>query len=405
MTRPLRGWCPSLFEPMASGDGLLVRVKPPLGRMSAASARAVAAAARSFGNGQIELTNRGAIQVRGLEQASLPPFRAAVLAAGLASADPAIERRRNLLVSPFAVPPEVAVATEMERWIGEDKALESLPSKFGFALGSPHDPQPPLADVCLTSFAICARDHGAALWQIRLDGSKIIGMTDAPAAAVRTVLHNFIRLSKVLGEGPRRMAQLLRNFAADRLFAGAGVAFATVPTTPKTEGSSAIAGAFGDRFALGLPFGAANADQMEIAANLAERFAATDLRLSPWRALVLTAVSDAGILAKEAQAAGFITDSTDSRLLLSACPGAPTCASAHAASRADAAVLATYSLPGAIHVSGCAKGCAHPKPATITLVAADDGYGLVRHGRAGDPPQMRGLTLEAAIRLLAAETI
>ena len=38
-----RGWCPSLYDPMATGDGLLVRVKPPGARLSAAAARALAA--------------------------------------------------------------------------------------------------------------------------------------------------------------------------------------------------------------------------------------------------------------------------------------------------------------------------------------------------------------------------
>lgn len=404
MTGRLRGWCPSLFEPMESGDGLLVRVKPPLGRMSAAGARAIAAAARAFGNGQIELTNRGALQVRGLGQASLPPFQAAVLATGLASPDPAVERRRNILVSPFTSHTESAVVTELERWIGEDKALAALPSKFGLALGPAHDPLPLLADVCLTSLASNGKNHGATLWRISLCDSQIAGVTDAPATAARAVVHNFVRISAALDQGPQRMAELVRNCGADALFAGGGVGLDTAPSGP-SEGSSAIAGAFGDSFALCLPFGAASAEQIEIAADLAERFAGNNLRLSPWRALVLPAVSDAGTLAMEARAAGFITDISDPRLSVSACAGAPGCASAHAASRADAAALAAHPLRGTLHVSGCAKGCAHPAPVTFTLVAADDGYGLIRHGRAGDPPQQRGLTLETAIQLLAAETL
>src|SRR5207245_11810110 len=120
------GWCPSLFEPMASGDGLLARVKPPLGRMSAEAARAMAAASRRWGNGQLDLTNRAALQVRGLSEASLPPFQDAILAAGLAHADPAVERRRNLVVSPLASPSGVALAIELERWIADDHTLASL---------------------------------------------------------------------------------------------------------------------------------------------------------------------------------------------------------------------------------------------------------------------------------------
>ena len=143
-----RGWCPSLFEHMTSGDGLLARVKPPLGRMSAEAARQVAAAARACGNGQLELTNRGALQVRGLAEATLAPFREAVLAAGLASADPAVERRRNVLVSPFVDAAGEALAAELERWIAQDRALASLPGKFGFAVGCTG------ADITLTSLPI-----------------------------------------------------------------------------------------------------------------------------------------------------------------------------------------------------------------------------------------------------------
>jgi precorrin-3B synthase len=39
-----------------------------------------------------------------------------------------------------------------------------------------------------------------------------------------------------------------------------------------------------------------------------------------------------------------------------------------------------------IHISGCAKGCAHPGRAAITFVGGPDGYGLVRGGKASDIP-------------------
>ena len=29
----VRGWCPTAWRPMAAGDGLLARVRPPLGRL------------------------------------------------------------------------------------------------------------------------------------------------------------------------------------------------------------------------------------------------------------------------------------------------------------------------------------------------------------------------------------
>ena len=65
-----RGWCPSLFAPMQSGDGLLLRVKPRLGVIPAPEARALADAARRLGNGMLGLTNRGNLQLRGFTEAS-----------------------------------------------------------------------------------------------------------------------------------------------------------------------------------------------------------------------------------------------------------------------------------------------------------------------------------------------
>ena len=40
----IKGWCPGALRPMASGDGLVVRVRPPLGRFTPAQAGAIARA-------------------------------------------------------------------------------------------------------------------------------------------------------------------------------------------------------------------------------------------------------------------------------------------------------------------------------------------------------------------------
>lgn len=98
MTRR-RGWCPTLDEPMQTGDGLLVRVKPPAATLTPAQAHAVAEGAAAFGNGIIELTQRGNLQVRGLRPDTVAPFAAAIRDAGLAF-PPAQERRRPVMPPP-----------------------------------------------------------------------------------------------------------------------------------------------------------------------------------------------------------------------------------------------------------------------------------------------------------------
>ena len=62
----IRGWCPGAHRPMASGDGLVVRVRPPLGEVTPDQARGLADLAERFGNRAVELTNRANLQIRGV---------------------------------------------------------------------------------------------------------------------------------------------------------------------------------------------------------------------------------------------------------------------------------------------------------------------------------------------------
>ncbi|HWL21327.1 MAG TPA: precorrin-3B synthase, partial [Bradyrhizobium sp.] len=52
----IKGWCPSAYRPMQSGDGLVVRIRPRGGRLSAGQASAIADLAERHGNGLIDLT-------------------------------------------------------------------------------------------------------------------------------------------------------------------------------------------------------------------------------------------------------------------------------------------------------------------------------------------------------------
>ena len=81
-----RGACPGLSAPMSTGDGLLVRLLPT-GTTSLAAFASLCRAARTHGNGVVEVTSRGSIQVRGLSAASASQFAAAIAASRIAAAD------------------------------------------------------------------------------------------------------------------------------------------------------------------------------------------------------------------------------------------------------------------------------------------------------------------------------
>ena len=151
------------------------------------------------------------------------------------------------------------------------------------------------------------------------------------------------------------------------------------------------------------PFGRSSADALDRLADAANVLASPDIRVTPSRGFVLACRSrSAGVAALESlAAAGFIIRRDDPRRAVAACPGAPACGSGttpvpdHAARLAEA--FAPFAARGlTAHVSGCAKGCAHPDGADLTLVAEDGRYCVVLDRPPGGASAAR-LTFEAAL--------
>ena len=87
--------------------------------------------------------------------------------------------------------------------------------------------------------------------------------------------------------------------------------------------------------------------------------------------------------------------------MISTCTGAPGCHQALSATRHIARTLAPNTT-GPLHISGCAKGCAHPGPCATTLTATAEGqFDLIRDGRASDTPETRDLTLTDLLQRVA----
>jgi precorrin-3B synthase len=142
---------------------------------------------------------------------------------------------------------------------------------------------------------------------------------------------------------------------------------------------------------LGLAFGHIRADALIDLVSIAEANGASWIRPVPDRALLLGPLIQAKAAAtrKATERLGFIVDARDPRRRIVACPGAPSCASGLIASRAIAAKLAQY-MPATlklVHISGCAKGCAHPGPAALTIVGTENGCGIVSDGTPSDTPE------------------
>ncbi|MGB3389858.1 MAG: precorrin-3B synthase, partial [Pseudaminobacter sp.] len=149
-------------------------------------------------------------------------------------------------------------------------------------------------------------------------------------------------------------------------------------------------------FALGpgLPFGSVSADRLIALAKKAKSLGATEIRLAPQRALLVLGLSETAStsLQRAAEDLGFIVEANDPRGRIAACVGAPACASGYIATRQIAENIARNTgdmldPSFVLHVSGCAKGCAHPGTTALTLVGSEYArVGLVLSRTARDTP-------------------
>lgn len=376
----IRGWCPDLHTPMPSGDGWLARIKPWQPRIVSAMLRKIADAATRHGNGLIELTSRGNIQIRGLTPDSALAFATEMVAAQLALPDISAERRRNVITSPLAGrdatcdPTTSAVAAALIQALIHADDLALLPGKFLFAVDG--GGLLPLgdagADIVLRAIT--------GTWHISVGGKRCI-RTDADHASQQAIAlaHSCLTISRP----PARTHSLRTRYSEAELFAGLG----ETHQMPQAASAMPI-----DIASLGLPFGRLDA---ETVANIADKHGDGTILLTPWRTVLLP-----GVLSQANLPGDFIRSPQDPRSRIIACPGQPSCANAHADIRADAARLA-QSLSQKLHLSGCAKGCAHPGSAALTLVATPTGYNLIRHGSACDTPIATALSVQAAASMCA----
>ena len=100
----IKGWCPGALRPMLSGDGWVVRVRPPGGRLAPKQASGIARLALAFGNGVISLSSRANIHLRGVTEHGYGPLIEGLNALSLIDENVDAEEHRNIVLTPFWSP-------------------------------------------------------------------------------------------------------------------------------------------------------------------------------------------------------------------------------------------------------------------------------------------------------------
>jgi len=380
---------------MPTGDGLLVRLMATGATIGLEAFVALCEAARDCGNGVVEVTSRGSVQLRGLTDRSverlaatisridLPVYEgAAVLCDALAGLD-----GDGLLDSG-------ALAAQLRRAIASAPYLANLEPKVSIAVdggGALHLDRVP-ADVRLTAQASGERVY----LRVSVDGDAAAAR---PIGAVATEhgVDAALRMLEVIAAGRGRAREILAvggTGAFCRAIADIRVDLASPSLRPPADPIGTHAMRDGNvALGIGLPFGHADSTALEELARAAAGAGATGLRTAPGRALLAVGIDKdrAAGLVDSVKRLGFIAHADDPRRQIVACAGAPICAAAEIPARtlapglADSAVIAGRDAP-MVHVSGCAKGCACAHSAPVTVVGCHGRCGVVVNGSARDLP-------------------
>ncbi|WP_369165634.1 cobalamin biosynthesis protein CobG [Streptomyces sp. AFD10] len=388
--------CPGTLRLHWADDGALARVRVPGGVLSADRAEALLAAAGRFGDGELHLTSRGNVQLRGLGAECGGGLAELLADAGLLPSA-AHERARNIVASPLAgldgSPALGERLAELDALVCASAAAASLSGRFLFALDDGRGDVDALgADVTLIAAGDrCLLRIGAEDEVFRIPGGE------GPRIALLAA-EIFLRAARDSGawrvkDLPDDVRAGVRTDVRAELLRTVGAAAGPAVHRPRPRTATPPApGAHGSPSAISVdvPLGRLTSFQWRLLTETARRHG-DELRLTPWRGIVVpgpfTGAEAADALGALA-AAGLITAPDSPWTGVGACIGHPGCAKSLSDVRAEAgaAVGPVGRLP--VYWSGCERRCGHPHGEWIDVVATPDGHRISHvRGERRDPPR------------------
>lgn len=397
MARTKPDSCPGVLRLHDAADGPLARIRLPGGRLAPEQIQALAEAARDLGEGNIELTSRGNVQLRQVRDAeALTDLLAGV---GLLPSR-THERVRNIVASPLAgrlggVADVQALVPALDTGLLASPRLAELPGRVLFALDDGR------GDVSGLRPDIGAHAVGSDEFALLLAG-RDSGVRVSMADTVEVLLaaaHGFLEL----GSGQWRLHEV--DNGAERLVDLLGLPAGPDRIEPLARTEPPIGWFPQDN---GLVALGAGVRLGSLPARTAEFVAAIEhpVLITPWRGLVITDLEEwpAEQVVRVLAPMGLIFDAASPWLDVTACAGLPGCANSHTDVRADAAAAVetgrtasnTVDSPptdtvvppnrittsGRQHWSGCDRHCGRPSGPVTEVTAGPDGYRVVPAGRA-----------------------
>ncbi|MEO8851035.1 MAG: cobalamin biosynthesis protein CobG [Allobranchiibius sp.] len=344
--------CPGVLRPYVTGDGALVRLRLPGGRVRIAVLAELMSLAGEFGAPVLQVTSRANLQLRALPDPLPEAFIERIEATGLLPSA-THERVRNILAAPLA-PNLQPLVEALDGALTGDPGLAELPGRFLFALSD-------------ETGSVLSEGWDLAYQSLSADRGLVLAGDYAIDVAQNEAVSELICRAHLFLE--HRSGPDVWNI--DDLPADSVVFDRMHPHVLGTAGPLEP-GPVGDDLLVGVPLSMLRPTQLDALVAVTH-----ELVLTPWRSFV---VPGGARHAAQLVEAGFTVTRESPWARLTACVGAPSCARTQTRTL-DLATDATTQMRAhgpRVHVVGCERRCGEPPADHVTLVSPADADEIVR---------------------------
>lgn len=416
--------CPGLFYCTPAQDGFLIRIRTPGGLLNHQQGQAIAVIAGQWGSEAIQITNRANLQLRSVPTAPTAEVFQTLQTLGLAAQNPSLDHLRNVMTSPTTgIDPQELIDTHplvqaLDDYIQSHPELAGLPAKFsigidgGGAVGigtrSAFSWEHRYNEIQLSAVLVerhlveSHREYSSDLragvyfrlalgMDKQLCDTKVFIQPDEcvpVVAALARVYRDYVNQTAQAQKKPR-MKHLLQDWGVERYLQQVNrhlphplrrVTNGSMPPPTRRYGHLGVhpQRQIGLSYiGISLRLGQLTATQLRRLVQLSESFGSSHLRLTPWQAVILPDIPNERIpdVLQNLSSLGLFGSDNWVDTAIVSCAGKPGCAAAATQTQTHAIALAdylsqrlTFDEPINIHLTGCAKFCAQPSPAEITLL-------------------------------------
>jgi ferredoxin-nitrite reductase len=430
-----------LFYVAPAQDSFMIRLRVPACEITAHQFHGLADLSSQLGNGHVDLTTRGNLQLRELRPRDLVSVLTRVQELGLTSRGAGADNIRNVTASPNSGfdPDEVLdvrpYAKAVHHYILNHRDCYGLPRKFNISFdnGGSLTVAADTNDIAFVATRVTEDSLGKVervvpkalsvtpgiYFRVQLGGitghqdfARDTGLLIKPseaAAVSAAMVRVFVEHGDRTNRKKARLKYLLDKWGFERFLEETRKklsfplvrvpASACEPRKPLIKhgwiGPCKQAQRGFTSIGVGIPAGRMSAGQMHGLATVAANFGKGELRLTVWQNVIIPHIPDglAASVCRQIRHLGFTTEASSTTGGIVACTGSRGCKYAAADTKGSAAALVKHldasdlhiEQPVNIHFTGCAHSCAQHYCGDIGLIGArqpdgTDGYHVVLGG-------------------------